>query len=330
MDVRQLGRTGIKATVLSYGCGAVGGLMTKGLAADQECAFQRALDMGITYFDSAAQYGNGASETNVGRILAKLKPKITLATKVRIKEADYGRIGEAIHASLEASLERLGLTSVDIFYLHNRIVETSEGDGLSVEAVLGDVRRTFEALKKAGKIRHLGITALGQTEALHKVVSSGAFDVGQFCYNALNPTGDTAVPARYPGQDFKALMAAAHKQTMGTVGIRVLAGGALSGSEARHPLAMQNVEPIGSGASFKADVVNANRFQPLLQDGTVKTLPELAMRFAIASPSLSTTLVGLANIEELEAAYAAVQKGPLPAAALAKLAGIRNGFSGEA
>ena len=330
MDIRQLGRTGVKATVLSYGCGAVGGLMTKGLAADQERAFQRALDMGITYFDSAAQYGNGASETNVGRILAKLKPNITLATKVRIKEADYGRIGDAINESLDASLKRLGLTSVDIFYLHNRIVETSEGDGLSVEAVLGDVRRTFEALKKAGKIRHLGITALGQTEPLHKVVSSSAFDVGQFCYNALNPTGDTAVPARYPGQDFKALMTAAHKQNMGTVGIRVLAGGALSGSAARHPLAMQNVEPIGSGANFKADVDRANRFQPLISDGTAKTLPELAMRFAIASPSLSTTLVGLANIDELEAAYAAVEEGPLSAAALAKLAGIRKGFAGEA
>lgn len=330
MDVRQLGRTGIKATVLSYGCGAVGGLMTKGAAADQERAFLRALDMGITYFDSAAQYGDGASERNVGRILAKLKPKITLATKVRVKEEDYGRIGEAINASLEASLARLGLASVDIFYLHNRIVAKSAGDGLSVEAVLGDVRRTFEALKKAGKIRHLGITALGETEALHKVVAAGAFDVAQVCYNALNPSADTALPVGYPGQDYKALMTAANKAGMGTVGIRVLAGGALSGTETRHPLAMQSVEPIASGASYKADVINANRFQPLIQDGTVTTLPELAMRFAIASPSLSTTLVGLANIEELEAAYAAVQKGPLPAAALAKLAQIRNGFAGEA
>ena len=89
MDVRQLGRTGIKATVLSYGCGAVGGLMTKGAPADQERAVQRALDMGITYFDTAAQYGMGTSETNLGRILAKLRPKITVATKVRLQEAEY-------------------------------------------------------------------------------------------------------------------------------------------------------------------------------------------------------------------------------------------------
>ena len=327
MDVRQLGRTGIKATVLSYGCGAVGGLMTKGAAADQERAVQRALAMGITYFDSAAQYGMGTSETNLGRILAKLRPKITVATKVRLKESDYGNIAAGIRASLAASLDRLGLPSVDIFYLHNRILAKTAGDGLSVEAVLGEVLPAFQALKAEGKIRHLGITALGETAALHQVVKAGAFDMAQVCYNALNPSADTAIPPGYPGQDYAGLMAAAHKAGMGTVGIRVLAGGALSGSETRHPLSMPTVEPIGSGADYRADVLNAKRFEPLIKDGTVRTLPELAMRFAISSPSLSTTLVGLATLDELETAYAAVEKGPLPAAALAKLGEIRQGFA---
>ena len=330
MDVRQLGRTGIKATVLSYGCGAVGGLMTKGDPADQERAVQRALAMGITYFDSAAQYGMGASETNLGRILAKLKPKITVATKVRIPEAQYGNIASAINASLEASLARLGLPSVDILYLHNRILAKTAGDGLSVDAVMGEVLPAFQALKAAGKIRHLGITGLGETAALHRVVKSGAFDVAQICYNALNPSADTSLPARYPGQDYEGLMTAAKNAGMGTVGIRVLAGGALSGSEARHPLSMQSVEPIGSGADYRADVMNARRFEPLIKDGTVASLPELAMRFAISSPSLSTTLVGLANLDELETAFAAVEKGPLPAAAIAKLAEIRKSFAGAA
>lgn len=330
MDIRQFGRTGIKATVLSYGCGAVGGLMTKGAPADQERAVQRALAMGITYFDTASQYGMGASETNLGRILAKLKPKITVATKVRLKETEYGNIGPAIRVSLEASLTRLGLPSVDIFYLHNRILAKTAGDGLSVEAVLGEVLPAFQALKAEGKIRYLGMTALGETAALHRVVKSGSFDMAQICYNALNPSADTALPARYPGQDYESLMAAAHKVGMGTVGIRVLAGGALSGSEARHPLSMQSVEPIGSGADYKADVLNARRFEPLIKDGAVKTLPELAMRFAISSPALSTTLVGLANLDELETAFAAVEKGPLPAAAIAKLAEIRKSFAGAA
>ena len=328
MDVRQLGRTGIKATVLSYGCGAVGGLMTKGEPADQERAVRRALDMGITYFDTASQYGLGASETNLGRILAKLKPKVTVATKVRLTEAEYRNAGAGIRASVDASLARLGLPSVDILYLHNRILPKSAGDGMSVELVLGDVLQEFQALRAAGKVRHLGITALGETEALHRVVASGAFDVAQICFNALNPSADRALPAGVPGQDYKALMTAANKAGMGTVGIRVLAGGALSGSEARHPLSMQSVEPIGSGAAYGVDVKNAQRYSPLIKDGVADSLPELALRFAISSPALSTTLVGLANLDELETAYRAVQKGPLPATALAKITELQMGFAG--
>jgi len=72
MERRQLGKTGLEVSVLSFGCGAVGGLMTRGEPADQERAVARALELGINYFDSAALYGNGKSEENLGRVLAKL------------------------------------------------------------------------------------------------------------------------------------------------------------------------------------------------------------------------------------------------------------------
>jgi aryl-alcohol dehydrogenase-like predicted oxidoreductase len=84
MQRRKLGRTGFEVSVLSFGCGAVGGLMTKGDPRDQERAVAYALERGITYFDTAPQYGNGTSEENLGRILAKLKPKVIVGTKVRL------------------------------------------------------------------------------------------------------------------------------------------------------------------------------------------------------------------------------------------------------
>ena len=105
MERRQLGKTGLEVSVLSFGCGAVGGLMTRGEPRDQERAVARALELGINYFDTAALYGNGASETNLGRVLAKLKPEAIIATKVRVAPRDRGRIGAAVAASLEASLE---------------------------------------------------------------------------------------------------------------------------------------------------------------------------------------------------------------------------------
>ena len=59
MQKRRLGRTGLEVSILGYGAGAVGGLFTKGAAADQERAVARAIDAGINYFDTAALYGNG-------------------------------------------------------------------------------------------------------------------------------------------------------------------------------------------------------------------------------------------------------------------------------
>jgi L-galactose dehydrogenase/L-glyceraldehyde 3-phosphate reductase len=125
-------------------------------------------------------------------------------------------------------------------------------------------------------------------------------------------------------------MQRAHKAGMGTVGIRVLAGGALSGSSWRHALAMPVVDPIGSGADYAADVERAQRLEPIVREGHAGSLAEMALRFAIANPALSTTLVGIANLEQFEAAASAVAKGPLSAAALARLAELQRSFVGEA
>jgi aryl-alcohol dehydrogenase-like predicted oxidoreductase len=330
MQRRKLGRTGFEVSVLSFGCGAVGGLMTKGDPRDQERAVAYALERGITYFDTAPQYGNGTSEENLGRILAKLKPKVIVGTKVRLKFEEYGSIATALPAALEASLKRLGLDSVDLYQLHNRAAAKSEGDALEADRFLDAVRPAFEKLKAQGKVRHIGITALGDTPALTRIVESGAFDTAQICYNALNPSPAADLPANYPAQDYDRLMERAVKAGMGTIGIRVLAGGALSGSEERHPLNVQSVEPIGSATTFSADVERARRLEPMVREGHVASLPELAVRFAISCPSLSTSLVGMADLGQFEAALTAAEKGPLPPEALARLTELQRGFVGEA
>ncbi len=74
MEMRSFGRTGMQISTLGFGCGAVGGLMVRGAPADQERAIARALEAGVNYFDTAVQYGDGASERNLGRALMKLKP----------------------------------------------------------------------------------------------------------------------------------------------------------------------------------------------------------------------------------------------------------------
>jgi len=330
MEMRVFGRTGMQVSVLGFGCGAVGGLMVRGSAADQQRAIARALEVGINYFDTAVQYGMGASETNLGRALAALKPaNAIVGTKVRLPAADFGRIEAAVTESLDGSLGRLGLDHVDIFHLHNAITVGGGDDTLSAAQVLGEVVPAFEKLRAAGKTRFLGITAVGDTEALHQVIDAQAFDSAQVSYNMLNPSAAEPLPAGYPAQDYLRLFDHTVKAGVGVVGIRVLAGGALSGSAARHPIASPPPEPIGSALSYGTDLERARRLAPLVSEGFVGSLPEAATRFAISHPAMGTILVGMATVEEFEAALAAVRKGPLPAAALQRLADLRAGFVGE-
>ena len=93
MEKRTLGRTGLDVSLLGFGCGAVGGLMVRGDPSDQERAVARALELGINYFDTAAMYGNGQSERNLGRVIKSLKPDIVVGTKVRVPEGERSRAG---------------------------------------------------------------------------------------------------------------------------------------------------------------------------------------------------------------------------------------------
>ena len=330
MQTRAFGRTGMQLSVLGFGCGAVGGLMVRGDARDQERAVARAIEAGVNYFDTAVQYGNGESEKNLGRVLQRLKPpNVVVGTKVRLPSVDFGRIAEAITKSLESSLARLRLDRVGIFHLHNAITESGGGEALSVRQVLGEVVPAFERLRQQGKTRFLGLTAVGETMALHQVVDARAFDSAQVVYNMLNPSAAVALPPNYPAQDYGRLFEHTKAAGVGVVGIRVLAGGALSGSAERHPIASPPPEPIGSALNYDADVARARRLMPLVEEGLAASLTEAATRFALSHPAIGTILVGMATPQQFEDALAAVRKGPLPAGALERLSALRQAFAGE-
>ena len=330
MQMRPFGRTGLQLSVLGFGCGAVGGLMVRGTPADQERAIARALDAGVNYFDTAWQYGEGESEKNLGRVLQKLKPaNAVVGTKVRLQSEDFGRIGDAIAQSLEASLARLRLDRVDIFHLHNAITARGGGKAFSVAQVLGEAVPALERLRRDGKLRFLGLTGVGDTGALQQVIDAGIFNSAQIVYNMLNPSAAAPLPANYPAQDYGRLLDHAAAAGVGVVGIRVLAGGALSGSAERHPIASPPPDPIGSAMSYDADVVRARRLMPLVKDGFAASLTEAATRFALSHAAIGTILVGMATPQQFEDALAAVQKGPLPPAALDRLSALQRAFAGE-
>jgi aryl-alcohol dehydrogenase-like predicted oxidoreductase len=326
MQTRSFGRSGLRLSVLGFGCGAVGGLMVRGAAADQERAVARAIDAGINYFDTAAMYGDGQSETNLGRVIKALKLRnITVGTKVRLPATS--NIRGAVVASLDNSLQRLGLPQVDVFHLHNAITANGGNGALTADQVLNEVVPTFESLRQQGKIRFCGITAVGEIGAIRKVAEARAIDSAQVVFNLLNPSAATAVAASYPGQDFQELLKINAACGIGSIGIRILAGGALSGSAARQPNASPAPAPIGSSSEFAGDLMLSQKFAPLVADGLATSLVELAIRYATTEPNVGTALIGLASQADLDTAIASVEKGPLPHDMLTRIAAIQTEFA---
>jgi aryl-alcohol dehydrogenase-like predicted oxidoreductase len=329
MEQRGLGRTGLRVSALGFGCGDVGGLIVKGTPAERERAVARAVEAGINYFDTASSYGSGESERNLGRALKAVGVRPYVGTKFRLDPAERDLAG-AIGRSLEASLERLGMDRVDLFQLHNLIVRedgTPAPDrGLPARRVLDEVVPALAALRRQGKIRFAGITALGDTDAVHTVIDAGVIDTAQVCLNILNPSAAITVPAGFPAQDFRRLLDRARHRRVGVINIRVLAAGALTGTLQRHAIAMPSVAPIASGPDYATDVEHAQRLRPLVDKGYAEDLVEASIRFSLTSDAVSTVLVGYSTLEHLEKAIAAVERGPLPAPAIDLLNGLWAAF----
>ena len=155
MDYRVLGRTGLSVSQLGFGCGNVGGLIIRGEPEERLRAVATAISLGINYFDTAPSYGDGVSETNLGRALKELKAEVFVGTKVGLAAEERRDISAGIIASVDRSLTRLGMDSVDLIQLHNRVGINPDplGPDLNVAEVLEDVVNTFQDLRSQGKVR---------------------------------------------------------------------------------------------------------------------------------------------------------------------------------
>lgn len=331
MERRRLGRTSLDLSILGFGCGFVGGLMVRGAATERERAVARAVDLGVNYFDTAPLYGAGQSEINLGAALATLESEVVVGTKVMIGREERGRLAEAVSNSVHTSLRRLRLDRLDLLQLHNTVSSVDADYSLTADVVINQIAPVFAQLREQGKIRYVGFSGHGETSELRKVVESNAFDTLQVVYNLLNPSALVALPTGFPGQDYAQLLRELRARDMGAICIRALAGGALSGAEARHPIAIEKekVDPLGSGSSYSADVARARQLAPLLNQDSADSLIEAALRYAVGNGDLATTVVGFSSLDQLEEAAGCVLKGPLSPMAMKRIADLQQGFVGE-
>ena len=328
MDYRPLGSTGINVSEIGFGCGNVGGLMIRGEHGEQVQAVARAMELGINYFDTASSYGDGVSETNLGRVLKELSAEVYVGTKFRVTTHEPGRIKGNVIASVEESLTRMQREQVDLIQMHNHVTSASGGGSVSPEETLGEVVDALRELRDQGKVRFWGMTAVGETAALRRVIESGTLNTIQSVYNLVNPSAGISVSSGFDMPDYGNQIERAAANSMGVLVIRVLAAGALSGEPTRHPVAVPTVAPIGSGRDYDQDRSRGEDFRFLLQEGYAGSLVEASLRFALGNPGVSSVLVGYSSREHLEQSVEYAARGPLPPEATARLPEVWAGFTG--
>lgn len=319
MEQRPLGQTGITVSALGYGSGAIGGLFVRGEPDEQRRAIARALDAGITYYDTAPSYGNGRSEENLGRVMRELGAwsRVVIGTKARLAAGDLADPVAAVQRSIEESLRRLGRADVDLLQLHNPItsgtsdLETASGSGIDLADLQAGIIAGLRQVKERGLAHHIGFTGLGDSAALAKAATGGTFETVQAYYNAINPS------AGYPAvsgdeQEFDGLIDRAAAAGLGVIAIRVLAAGALAARPERHPNAGDPGRGLIRGGEYAHDLDRASVLARLASEASLESPVELALRFALAKPGISTVLVGYSDTGQLEDAIRWAERGPLP------------------
>jgi aryl-alcohol dehydrogenase-like predicted oxidoreductase len=298
--------------------------MIRGSHEEQVEAVELALSLGINYFDTAPSYGDGKSESNLGKVLSKLEQNIILSSKVWPKTSQLDNLSDVVESSIEASLKRLQRDYVDILYLHSRITLGRESpkwpQSISIQDVLGEngVADVLDDIRRQGKTRFIGFTGLGETNALHRIVESKRFDVVQVYFNLLNPSAGYQVPAEFYAQNFEQIISKSGEHGMGVVAIRVMAAGAVGGEVSRKGYAAPSVDTIVLGGEYEQNQNRSSRLDFLLQ-GEIQSLPQAALKFVLMHSGVKTALVGFSNLNHIKEAAETTDFNPIPAKIISKV-----------
>ena len=132
-------------------------------------------------------------------MLKELSADVYVGTKFRVTTHEPGRIKGNVISSVEESLTRLQRERVDLMQMHNHVASVAEGGSVSPEEALGEVADALRELRDQGKVRFWGMTAVGETAALHRIIDSGTLNTVQSVYNPGQPQrrNECTVRVRY-------------------------------------------------------------------------------------------------------------------------------------
>ena len=299
MQTVRLGRTGAVVSVAGLGCGGASRLgMARGASAEDAArVVRRALDLGVTFIDTARAYG---TEEAVGLGIRGRREGLFLSTKSNPTRGDRGLTAAELAESLDQSLRRLGTDHVDVFHLHGLALEHYDR---AVDELVPELKRQ----QAAGKIRFLGVTEVFGRDTGHAMLARALpddhFDVVMTGFNLLNPSARARVFPETLKRDVGTLIMFAVRRTLSDP---AALKEAVAGLVARGEVDAAEVDaddPLGF-------------LRPYAASGA---LTEIAYRFCRHEPGAEVILTGTGDVAHLEANVAAIQGPPLPPEALARL-----------
>jgi aryl-alcohol dehydrogenase-like predicted oxidoreductase len=303
MDYRLLGRSGFKVPVLTFGTGTFGG---KGDffkawgdtdAKGAERLVDICLDAGVTMFDTADIYSNGASEEVLGAAIKGRRNKVLISTKFTFRSGegpnDVGSSRFHILEATDAALKRLGTDHLDLVQLHGFDALTPQEEVLS----------TLDTLIKAGKIRYIGASNFSGWHLMKALSVSERHGYARY----------VAHQAYYSliGRDYESeLMPLALDQGVGCVVWSPLGWGRLTG-KLRRGQPLPKVSRLHETADFGPQVEDDYLYKVVdaldaVAAETGKSVPQIALNWLLQRPSVSSVVIGARNEEQLRANLGAV------------------------
>ena len=311
MRYRRLGRTNFEVSEIGYGAWGIGGIQWLGGTDDESVAALRAaIGLGLNFIDTALAYGDGHSEVLVGRVVREAGKRIYVATKVPPKNELWpARPGIGIDKvfpyryileSTEQSLKHLGLETIDVQQLHVWNPEWIERD---------DWRRAAEELKRAGKIRAFGVSINDhQPDSALELIRTGLIDTVQVIYNIFDQSPE------------RNLFPLCQEREIGVIARVPFDEGSLTGAiTPQTRFARDDFRSFYFRGDRKKQV--AGRIAALRRDldGENADLPEIALRFCLTHPAVSSVIPGMRRVRNAERNCAASDQGPLEQRTLAVL-----------
>ncbi len=302
---RPLGCSGIGVSEIGTGLWAAGGHWGPTDDAGALDAIDASLDAGVTFFDTADVYGNGHSETLLGRAMKGRRDRFIVGTKIGwtnydgdANKSQYDTV-EKLIAGVDEGLKRMGTDHVDLIQCH--VFYPEPNTPVFVEG--------FRKMKEQGKVRAFGVST-ADLEHIKTFNEYGDLDAVQVDYSILNRTPEADV---FPY---------CREHGIGVIVRGPLAMGILTGKfDADDPPEFKGddfrkawVDDPDQRAQFREDLGTVERLRPLTAEG--EGLSQLALRFVLANPAVTTVIPGARNRRQAEANSAAGAMGPAGAGTL--------------